>query len=522
MAALGPAGIELQKAVEASKTAKTKEEKDAAELQMNRAKAAVNERMKSEEFLNAVMVAGGRVGPAMQKMYEENKLKAGTTFTENKTGQTTGQAIATNQGAAVNQQQGRDEKGAKDEGAKTTELYIQVMNRSKDVTAMVASGANKMNDALVKIPETAKLIDGALAATKSRVKNDKGEEIPMAQGGVQGLLDRAKAAGLSGGDEGKTGPTGPTGQKIPGPVGPGKNPLDIIQEKLTATIMNWANEGRGTVDIVKFLGGTDLKAFTGGSTPQGGRADGSKSSTGSWFEDFGTEKIMALHKKEAIVPEGKVGEFMQDMMKTANISNINPKDESANKTTMTMEEMDSMMKSMKSMSPESLLQFASKGNEQQAEMAKKIYGEMDLAAKQASSEAKLQKTESAKTTATPKDNPITELQKKLVEAGAKIKVDGQMGPETMTAIKANMANMVKETAKKPETSTPAASADTGSKSNEKTAPAVGDATLSDVVKSLESLNMLMGQLTSHAAETAEHSGNAVKATKGLNGNLFAR
>jgi hypothetical protein len=231
---------------------------------------------------------------------------------------------------------------------------------------------------------------------------------------------------------------------------------------------------------------------------------------------------MALHKKEAIVPEGKVGEFMQDMMKTANISNINPKDESANKTTMTMEEMDSMMKSMKSMSPESLLQFASKGNEQQAEMAKKIYGEMDLAAKQASSEAKLQKTESAKTTATPKDNPITELQKKLVEAGAKIKVDGQMGPETMTAIKANMANMVKETAKKPETSTPAASADTGSKSNEKTAPAVGDATLSDVVKSLESLNMLMGQLTSHAAETAEHSGNAVKATKGLNGNLFAR
>ena len=51
---------------------------------------------------------------------------------------------------------------------------------------------------------------------------------------------------------------------------------------------------------------------------------------------------------------------------------------------------------------------------------------------------------------------------------------------------------------------------------------VGQSTLSDVVKSLETLNMQMGQLISYSADIAEKSNDAVRATKGLNGNLFAR
>jgi hypothetical protein len=119
-------------------------------------------------------------------------------------------------------------------------------------------------------------------------------------------------------------------------------------------------------------------------------------------------------------------------------------------------------------------------------------------------------------------NPIAELQKQLVGLGAKIKTDGIMGPETMTAIKANMSSMVRDTAKKAEPPLPSPTAKPAASETPPTMPGTGDATLSDVVKSLESLNMLMGQLTAHAAETADNSGATVKATRGLSGNLYAR
>jgi hypothetical protein len=52
-------------------------------------------------------------------------------------------------------------------------------------------------------------------------------------------------------------------------------------------------------------------------TPRGGsHLDGTKSSFGDWFgKDFGADGMMAkLHGPEAVVPQGKVGEFISDMM----------------------------------------------------------------------------------------------------------------------------------------------------------------------------------------------------------------
>lgn len=516
MAALGPAGIELQKAVEASKKAKTQEEKDAAEAQLNRAKMAVNERMKSEEFLQAVMVAGGKVGPAMQKMYEENKLRAGTTATEAKTGQTTGQAMATNQAAAVNQQQGRDEKGAKDEGAKTTELYIQVVNRAKDVQSLWNTELNKLNDTLVKSADGTRLLNRALDATR----NQREPNVPFIQEGYPGLKERVKLAGGIGQESPATTPRPPTpgnersNQPNTGPFNNSPNPVGTALDNLGRM---FTDERPGVVRAPN-----SAPAATPPANAPTPFADGTKDTLGDWFgKNFGTAGSPALlHGKEAVVPEGKVGEFMQDMMKKANISNISTKAPETNKVSMTAEEMDGMVKSMKSINPESLLQMVKQGSGQQSELANKVYSEMIVAQKQAKEEQRIEKPTVSK--ATPATNPIAELQQKLVDAGAKLKVDGKIGPETMTAIKANMASMVRDTAKKTEAAAPAPAPAEAPKATAKTATPGSEATLSDVVKSLESLNMLMGQLTAHAAETAEHSGAAVKATKGLSGNLFAR
>jgi hypothetical protein len=214
---------------------------------------------------------------------------------------------------------------------------------------------------------------------------------------------------------------------------------------------------------------------------------------------------------------------------------------------MNMEQMDGMMKSMKAMSPESLLEIVrTSSNEQMANLANKVYGQMTARPAESINKQKTASPGKAinpetgeeytpvgdtksvakvapKATSTATPNPIAELQKQLVGMGAKIKTDGIMGPETMSAIKANMSSMVRDTAKKAEPPPPPPPATAPSTSETPTTmPGTGEATLSDVVKSLESLNMLMGQLTAHAAETAEHSGASVKATRGLSGNLYAR
>lgn len=45
-----------------------------------------------------------------------------------------------------------------------------------------------------------------------------------------------------------------------------------------------------------------------------GKLTGTKDTTGSWFENFGLGSLNILHGREAVVPEGKIGEFINDML----------------------------------------------------------------------------------------------------------------------------------------------------------------------------------------------------------------
>jgi hypothetical protein len=473
-------------------------------------------------------------------MYEENRLRAGTTATENRTGQTTAQAMSTNQAAAINQQQGRDEKGVKDEGSKTTEATVQLQNRLKDASTAWNTELNALNNAMLKMPEGTKLVNRLLSATAQQVD---GQTIPQA--GLGQIGTRANIL-LNG-----------SNQAAGGSTVPGQQPTTAPNGRVPTTPVNpLGNMVQGLGGLFTTTPGNVRVANPQEIVPNPQReAEGSKDVWGDWFG--GPPGLANIREAgpEAVVPKGKIGEFLKDMMGGMDVSNLAPpsgglsqKDIEAELKKMTgnidqprnqkpgemnMEQMDGMMKSMKSMSPESLLQLArTSSNEQMSQLASKTYGDMTSRqegklktaspGKSINPETGEEYTPLGDTKPTAAVNPIAELQKQLVGLGAKIKTDGIMGPETMTAIKANMSSMVRDTAKKAEPPLPAPTAKPAVSETPPTMPGTGDATLSDVVKSLESLNMLMGQLTAHAAETADNSSATVKATRGLSGNLYAR
>lgn len=483
MAALGPAGVELQKAVTASKNAKSQEEKDAAALQLERAKAAVNERMKSQEFLQAVMTAGGDVGPAMQKMYEENKLRAGTTATETKTGATTGQAMAQNKQAAINQQQGRDETGAKDAGAKTTELYIQSLNRTKDMAGMAATGMNVLNNALVRNAETSNAINKGLDLTKSRRTNTQtGKEESFSDSGLTGAVDRLKElAGGTGATKGKPA-LGAEGtplednrrNRIP------RKPQDIAIEGLGSAV----NKALGVSFLandpgyVKLIGGINAKP----------EAEGSKDVWGDWFG--GPPGIANIREAgpEAVVPKGKIGDFFKDMAAEGSLAIPN--------FASSMPDPEAMQKDMMASMPTKLPFDIPKMPSQSAETSKDM----------------------------PKIPGLEGLMNAFSGITSKISAAMAPPPTSGVDIKAKSADMSRDVSKKLESKPAVAEVPKEDKKKEEKPKSVqsSDATLSDVVKSLDMLNKQMGELLSHSSTMADNSGAAVKATKGLNGNLFAR
>jgi hypothetical protein len=155
MAALGPAGIEFEKATKMMTNAKSDEEKKNAQAALERAQAAINQRMASKEY-NDMMQYGtaeqkaaiaAQVGNgANLKAAAKNAEEAGGSFLE-------GAKKAKRESAAV--QQGKkvdadgnpilDEKGkaVTDEGAQTAQLLNQA---NRQATIQAGAMASKFED----------------------------------------------------------------------------------------------------------------------------------------------------------------------------------------------------------------------------------------------------------------------------------------------------------------------------------------------------------------------------------------
>lgn len=262
--ALGPAAGDFQKAIRMGQAATTDAQKQQADAAMQAAKAKIDEWQSSKRYANLALQGSGEVAEMQKKLIVENVGRGTAMTTARETGQTTRQALDTQQQAAGRGQRGEVQYG-KDAGkVDTAQIPTRLANVAQEEARKNAAGAaiaiNNMNTALGKSPAFVNNFTKAIDTMFGKV----GETPQQKAKRIDTAMDK-----VTGDFPGSSKPSGPSKG----------SPLDVAP-------------------------GTKLQ----------GRAEGSKASTGSWFEDFGPEKIMALHKKEAVVPEAKLPEFMKDML----------------------------------------------------------------------------------------------------------------------------------------------------------------------------------------------------------------
>lgn len=157
MSALGPAGVELEKAVELQRNARTEGEKKEADAAMARAKAMADDYMKSKEFIKLMQYdKTSETGRAANQLFSENKARlagqniaAQQNVQEGRPGDsaTARQRQEAATAAAVNM---KDMKtGQKPAGAETYQAIVNTDNKVRaEMNALTAEGFKKFGGAL--------------------------------------------------------------------------------------------------------------------------------------------------------------------------------------------------------------------------------------------------------------------------------------------------------------------------------------------------------------------------------------
>lgn len=155
MAALGPAGKQLEDAILMQKNAKTAEQKAAAEAAMNEAKAAVARYQQSEQFLSQVRLDKSAVGDAAREMMAQNaELKGRATAAATERGAAAAEGRAPLSDAQI--QQAREDQAKRDtlrvtpdgkpvEGAGVSTALNQVQERIFQESKVAAEELRKLN-----------------------------------------------------------------------------------------------------------------------------------------------------------------------------------------------------------------------------------------------------------------------------------------------------------------------------------------------------------------------------------------
>lgn len=191
MAALGPAGRELEAAINMSKNAKTAEQRASADAAMAAAQQRVSEHMRSKQFTDTVLYQQNSLGQTAQRMLEQNK-RVGSQMAGERAA--VSQGLQPQQGADLQRQmaaagaQGRDPRtGAALPGAQTFQVMQAAESRLKDEAAGLGTQFNKLNTEVGKTLEKW----GVLNSSVMKPTTTEGAAI---SGGINKVLDRNKGA----------------------------------------------------------------------------------------------------------------------------------------------------------------------------------------------------------------------------------------------------------------------------------------------------------------------------------------
>ena len=299
MAALGPAGVKLQEAVDASMKATTGPEKERAKRLMDEANDAVRAQMRTKEFLQQQMLGNeahkqtaegaGKLNQAMQKVAQEGlKDESGKKIREFNQANAADQKIIRE--LALKrielEQKGLDKDGKKIEGAETTKGIVDLESRAKDAGAAI-------NENLIA-PLNAET--GALLANNRLKRAKEGGDFLS---NVNAKGQTSAAVFKEGLDKAKikvkdavtpTPPVGPS--NTPGTL-PSPNSLIPSMPSFGPVSLFEAT----TLKVEKMVGPSFSKGTLG--------------TTGNLFEDFGSGTMAMLHGKESVVTEAQ----MKDLMK---------------------------------------------------------------------------------------------------------------------------------------------------------------------------------------------------------------
>ena len=269
--AMGPAAGEFQRATYALTHAKTKEQKEAAEQALEKAKSHVNEFQSSQRFQNMVNRSTPEMGAAMSKIAEENR--------------TAGRQV-----------------GAK---AETGMTGVKADQANRDKTDLQGQGLIKGADGKVT-QDARRAADQALSRTEEKARVNS-------TAGTQALADTSAKIG---GDAASIKKFDTAMTTVFGAGGT----TEAAAAKLKADF-----KLLGDVTGISKPGAASAAPTTSGASAVGnreigkppGRKGGSKEATGDWFENFGAETAVNLHGDEAVVPKAQVKTFMQDMQERA-------------------------------------------------------------------------------------------------------------------------------------------------------------------------------------------------------------
>lgn len=152
LAAMGPAGAQFQAAVRQQMAARTPLEKQEAEAAMNRAKAALTEYQRSQQYLQMVKMDNSEVGMERRKQFTENQGMINAQIGQQRdlaaaTGRnvTAAEAEKVARQNAARSQAGVDATGKTPTGAKVGRGLNEFQDASKDITAAMGIGFDKLN-----------------------------------------------------------------------------------------------------------------------------------------------------------------------------------------------------------------------------------------------------------------------------------------------------------------------------------------------------------------------------------------